>query len=434
MKGKKRFLPVLLAVAMAAGLLAGCSGQKNMIYESEEEGAGPQVSLTFFGFKEEALNVIAIEEALHSYMDLYPEVSISYDGIKSPNYFDVLEKRIATGNEDDIIMVDHQRVLELGRQGKLADLSELSTLEDFSELAESQMWATGELLYVPTSISAFGLYCNRDLLKAHGQKIPEDLEEFRAVCDYFVSAGITPIVANNDISLKTVAIAKAMLPVYQSEDTDGEFRRFNSGEADLAEAFRPGFELVEEMLKRGWVDAQEAGVTAKTKDDLALFAKGERPFMLTGAWAVPRLRELAPEFDFEVRPYPLLEDGSVLVINVDTRVSVSAASPHVEEAKRFVEYLTQKDVMWKFVESQSSFSPLKENRLSGDRAVQAIGPYLTNGRSVLGSDDNLQFPIWDITRKCVVEMLEGGNAQSAVQSMREQMEVWKAAGMGGGAQ
>ena len=68
--------------------------------------------------------------------------------------------------------------------------------------------------------------------------------------------------------------------------------------------------------------------------------------MLTGAWAVPRLRELKPGFDFDVRPYPILPDGSVLVVNVDTRISVNAESPHLQEAKAFVEYLTCSDVMW----------------------------------------------------------------------------------------
>mgnify|MGYP003251071539 CR=1 FL=1 len=415
-----------LAAALLLGVLSGCGGRQgeNIVFDSALEDAGSETHLTFFGFKYEALNVMAIEDALHRYMDTYPEVSISYDGIKSPAYFDVLEKRLATGNEDDVFMVDHERVLELGNQGKLADLSGLSTLDSFSELAKSQMNADGKVYYVPTSISAFGLYCNLDLLKQHGQTVPETLPELQAVCDYFVSEGIIPIVANNDISLKTVAIAKAMLPIYQSGHTAEDIARFNSGQADLAQALRPGFALVEQMLDQGWIDADEALQTAKTKDDLALFAKGDRPFMLTGAWAVSRLRDLEPGFQFEVRPYPILEDGSVLVINVDTRISVNADSPNVEQAKQFAEFMTQKDVMWEFVESQSSFSPLEENRLAKDKAIQSIGPYLNNGRSVLGSDDNLHFPIWDMTRQCVVELLEGGDADSATTLLDAQIAKW----------
>ncbi|WP_262397671.1 ABC transporter substrate-binding protein [Zongyangia hominis] len=388
----------MVGLGLCLGLLfslAGCAGEpgRNIVIEKDPLAAS-QAKLTFFGYKYEALNVTAIEDSLHRFMDSHPEITISYDGIKSPEYFDVLEKRMATGNGNDIFMVDHARMLELGRRGKLADLSDLSTLENFSDLARSQMGADGTIDYVPTSISAFGLYCNLDLLKKHGQKVPENLSELEAVCDYFVGKGITPIVANNDISLKTVAIAKSLLPIYQHEDPSALLAQFNNGTADLAETLRPGFALVEQMLARGWIDSEEALATAKTKDDLTLFAGGERPFMLTGAWAVPRVRDLAPKLDFTVQPYPILEDGSVLVINVDTRVSINADSAHVKEAKQFLEYITQPDAMWKFVNSQSSFSPLKENRLAEDKAVQPIGPYLSNGRSVLGSDDNLQIPIY----------------------------------------
>lgn len=424
---KRSLLAGALTVALAASLLCGCTEKQNIVFQEDEAQGAPQTSLTFFGFKYEALNVVAIEEALHGYMDAYPDVNISYDGIKSPQYYEVLGKRLATGNGDDIFMVDHERVLELRGQGKLADLSDLSTLDNFSALAKSQMAADGTIDYLPTSISAFGLYCNLDLLAAHKQKVPENLAELEAVCDYFAAQGITPIVANNDISLKTVAIAKALLPLYRQDDPAGAVARLNGDPNALAEALRPGFALVEEMLRRGWVDREEALATAKTKDDLVLFAKGERPFMLTGAWAVPRLRDLEPGFAFEVHPYPILDEGSVLVINVDTRISVNAESPHLAEAKQFVEYLTQPDVLWEFVESQSSFSPLAENRLSDDRAIQSLGPYLTNGYSVLGSDDNFNVPIWDLTRQCVVGMLEGDDAQAAVSRLREQMASWQGA-------
>lgn len=423
---KKRLIWGALSAVMVTAFTAGCSGrqEKNIVFNYAQKEEQPQTNLSFFGYKYEALNVMAIEDALHGFMDEYPDISITYDGIKGVEYYDVLDKRIATGNGDDIIMVDHERVLELGEQGKLADLSGISTLGNFSDLALSQIDAGGEVYYLPTSISAFGLYCNLDLLKEHGREIPENMEEFEAVCDYFVSQDIIPIIANNDISLKTAAIAKAMFPFYQKGDVTEDLERFNSGEADLAEAFRPGFELVEQMLEHGWINREEALNTAKTKDDLVQFAKGENPFMLTGAWAVTRVRDLSPEFEFEVTPYPFMEDGSALVINIDTRVSVNADSPHQEEAKKFVEYLTRSDVMWEFVDSQSSFSPLAENRLAEDEAIQSIGPYLTNGRSVIGADDNLNFPIWEISRQCVVGMLEGDDADSAVLRMRKQMDEW----------
>lgn len=425
---RKRIIPYILVLFITAGTLAACGGRggENIVFNGGAEESDPQISLTFFGFKYEALNVMAIEHTLHQFMDEYPDITISYDGIKSPEYYEVLEKRLSTGNGDDIFMIDHERMLELSEQGRLADLSDLSTLDNFSDLAKSQMSAQGNIDYLPTSISAFGLYCNLDLLKEHGQKIPENEGELEAVCDYFVSKGITPIIANNDISLKTIAIAKSMLPIYQQEDPKAALARFNSGQDNLAKTFLPGFELVARMLEKGWVDASEALDTAKTKDDLALFSQGERPFMLTGAWAVPRVRDLNPDLHFEVHPYPILDDGSVLVINIDTRVSVNADSPNLEEAKKFVEYLTQNDPMWEFVNSQSSFSPLKENRLAEDKAILSLGPYLSNGYSVIGSDDNLTCPIWDISRKCILGMLKGDSAAQAAAHMETLIAEWTA--------
>ena len=48
--------------------------------------------------------------------------------------------------------------------------------------------------------------------------------------------------------------------------------------------------------------------------------------MLTGGWAADRVKAMAPELRFTVVPYPVLEQGSVLVINADTRIAVNEDS------------------------------------------------------------------------------------------------------------
>ena len=160
-------------------LLTGCSRQNTTTYEPEiTQASSAETKLTFFGYKYEALNVAAIEDSLQSYMQQHNRVSITYESIKGTDYYEILEKRIDTHNGDDIFMVDQASMLELEKKGALADLSDLSTLDNFSDLVKHQMQANGPLNYVPTSISAFGLYCNEDLLKQHKQKIPENLDEF----------------------------------------------------------------------------------------------------------------------------------------------------------------------------------------------------------------------------------------------------------------
>ena len=235
-----------------------------------------------------------------------------------------------------------------------------------------------------------------------------------AVCEVFAEKDITPIVANNDISLKTLAISRGMFEVYKDGGSEKALEQMNADPSLLAEAMRPGFEMVHLFIDRGYVDAGRTLKTEKTKDDLADFATGSYPFMLTGAWASPRVAALNPGLNYKVYPYPAQEDGSVLVTNVDTRVAVNARGAHVEEAKKFLEYLTQKDVMWEFVDSQSSFSPLEDNRLSSDPAVQPLNAYMTNGRSILGTDSNLKYPIWDLSKESVRGLLKGQSVEEVL--------------------
>lgn len=422
----RRLCLLLLLVFMISLFGSGCSSSKNVLYTADPaKNTAEDMTLTFFGFKYEALNVLAIEKALHSFMAANPQISIAYEGIKGRDYYAALDKRLATGNGDDIFMVDQATLLSLDKSNQLADLSDLATVDRFNSLIKSQMYSGDKLYAIPTSISAFGLYCNLDLLQEHQQQVPTTWPEFTAVCDYFVSQGITPIVANNDISLKTIVLARGLYPIYQGQDPAAALKHFNDGEANLAQALRPGFGLVEQMLQSGYIDRALTLETEKTKDDLTQFAQGQSPFMLTGAWAAPRLRELEPDFTFAIYPYPVLNDGSVLVINLDTRISVNAQSPHVAEAKAFVEFLTQPDVLWEFVNSQCSFSPLDDNRLADDESVQPLGPYLASGHSVLGADDNLHYPIWELSRQCTVKMLEGASAGEAAAYLDQQLILWR---------
>lgn len=398
---------LLAVLLLLPAHLSGCQSAEDQNYTVPDTESAETVTLKIFGNKNEALNVMVIENILKAYMEENPGINITYESVKGNDYFDVLEKRVKSGNGDDIFMLNHDTTLELMKTGDLADLSDLSTLPDFSLGVCDQMEIDGMVPFVPTSLSAFGLYCNLDLLKAYNVAVPETYEEFLAACDTFVEKDKTPIVANNDISLKTLAISRGMFDVYQDENADKLLEQMNADPSLLAQYMRPGFEMVELFIDRGYVDAGRTLETEKTKDDLDDFVTGQYPFMLTGAWASPRVEAMNPDFSYKVYPYPVQADGSVLVTNVDTRVAVNAKGTHVEEAKKFLEYLTQKDVMWEFVDGQSSFSPLSDKRLPSDPAVQPLSSYMTNGRSVLGADSNLEYPIWDLSRECVRQLLKG---------------------------
>lgn len=394
----------ILSAALFA--LGGCGGQNPVV--NYPDSPGNSTTITFFGNKYEPENVTVIESILSGFMEENPGIRVSYESLKGNDYYDALKKRMATGKGDDVFMVNHDVLLELEAKGQVADLSGLSTLSDYTDRMRSQMEEDeGKVYWMPTTVSVFGLYCNIDLLKEHRQGIPRNLGEWQATCAYFVSKGITPIIANNDISLKTLAIGKSFFAVYQENRQKELFDRLNRGDGRLSEFLAPGFALAANFIEKGYVDAEKALETQKTSGDLQAFLEGRSPFMLTGAWAAGRVKAMQPSFAFQVEPLPLLEDGALLVINADTRLSVNANSAHPEAAMKFVEYFTQAKNIQIFADQQSSFSPLKGGSPSSVEEIRPLTACYQAGRTVIGTDGLLNLPIWELTAEASQKLLSG---------------------------
>lgn len=401
-----RMKTAALLLALPA-VLSGCGPRSTVTNIETDESHDRQVVLSFFGNKYEAENVVVIEQILDRFMEENPDIKITYESLKGAEYYDALKKRMDSGVGDDIFMVNHDTVLEFMDKGYLENLSDLESISGFSGQALSQMRESDGIYFVPTSMSAFGLYCNLDMLEEHGQEIPEDLDGFRQVCGYFTDRGITPIVANNDISIKTMAMAKSIFPIYGAHTEEQVFGRMNAGQDLPSTYYEDGFRMMEEFCGEGYIDAAEALATKKTSDDLELFAKGDRPFLITGAWAAGRVKKMNPGLRFEVHPYPVQEDGAVLVMNADTRLSVNRAGSHVDEARRFVEYFTRPENIGAFIDNQASFSPLNEPYKPAMKEIEPLAGYLSNGRSMFGSDNKLELPIWSMTEEASFRLLSG---------------------------
>lgn len=180
-----------------------------------------------------------------------PDVQVTYESLKGNDYFEALSKRMASGRGDDVMMVNHDAVLLLSEAGQLADLSGLESIDRFSDSVLGQMRGEdGAIYWVPTTVSAFGLYCNLDLLKAQQLEVPRTLAEWLDACERFRRAGILPLIINDDISLKTLAIGLGFWDVYAAGRQAETFGRINSGEERLSSYLRPASPLRRSSLKR----------------------------------------------------------------------------------------------------------------------------------------------------------------------------------------
>ncbi len=119
--------------------------------------------------------------------------------------------------------------------------------------------------------------------------------------------------------------------------------------------------------------------------------------------------------------YPVLEDGCVLVINPDVRLSVAAESENLALAQDFVAYFLQEENITRFANSQASFSPLLGDYRPNLREVQPIVASYRNDTLVLASDSGLNIPIWGIAEETARDLLSGQDLTTALQQMDEQV-------------
>lgn len=410
----------LLAALICVALCSGCSVGRVIVFEEERSAAE---RITFFGNKYEAENVAVIEEILAGFMKENTGLEVTYESLKGAQYYDALNKRALHDKADDVFMVDHDAALRLRKEGVLADLTKIAGSADYNaQMIEQMTDDDGIVRWLPTTVSAFGLYCNVDLLKSRGLSAPRDLGEWRAACEIFAADGVTPIVANNDISIKTLAIGIGFGDVYESGRQREVFGRLNAGEEELSGYLRSGFALAAEFCEKGYIDAELALNTQKTSDDLTQFAAGKAPFMLTGAWAAKRVKAIAPALGFTIVPLPVKANGGVLVVNPDTRIAVNARSPKAAAAEKFVEFFIRQDNIEKFTDEQSSFSPLRGGRHGSVGEIKPLTEYYNAGKTlVIGADEKLNFGIWDITAAAAKKLLGGAGLDAVMKDMDAQV-------------
>lgn len=417
MNGCKRVLSIILISV----ILTGCSQRSSeiMLIENEPSMEQEHMFLSVYGYKADARNLTAIEKILNQFMEQNPDIIVTYEGVKGIDYWKALERRAEANVLDDVFMVDHDRVMDMADKGKLADLSSLSTIENYQDRMKEQfIREDGSVYFLPICISLYGLYINYSLLEAHGQKVPENWSDFMEVCNYFAAKGITPVIANNYASLRKLIAAKSLYSVYQ-QDTASAIKEFNREPAKLANTLRPGIEMVEEMIDRKWIDCAEVLETEQISDDLQLFVDGNRPFMVTGGWAAARVQDMGPDFSYGVHPFPILDEGSVLVIEGNTCISVNAGSEHLEEVMRLIECITQPDSIWEYCDSQSSYTPLQDDRMPADRTILPAAECFERGRIVIGSDFRLDLPLDASLSEITRQMLKGMPADKAVAQLKQ---------------
>lgn len=354
------------------------------------------------------------------FVELYhQQVYIDYEGSE---YYaneglssrELLEKRLESTSPDDMFIISAEDVMAYEKKGYWMDLSEMEFVENLSEAARYQSTYQGKVFSVPLTITGFGFYWNVSLLKEHGLRVPGNREEFMAVCQKLKSKGILPYGANKGYALTVPAMAVGLSKLYGSPDQEARIDALNSGEAQISTYMREGYEFLEEMIEKGYMDPQQALDTVPKKEDLEMFREGRCAFICIDMGVIDE-----KELDFEQKHtgLPLLEDGSVVVYGAGSRLSVNPASKHLDTVLKFTEMVGTREALDESAAWQRQMSSAKDSQLAIPNSQKKMFDLLLQPGQIPNQDFALYFNTWENIRDRGRELCGGASVEQVCEEL-----------------
>lgn len=253
-----------------------------------------------------------------------------------------------------------QFVVDSGRLAPIDDLWNENNLDEVvpASIAEGATIYNGERYLIPFGYHYAGFFYNPHVMEEVGiSEFPATWEEFLAMCDTLLEAGVTPIALGSlnrwpaqfwfdYLLLRTAGPEyRAALMAGEASYTDAEVQRVMELWKELVDA---GY-FVPDANAYDWTDAADQ------------VANGEAAMTLMGTWITGYWNSngLVPAEDYDFFPFPAIDEGvPVAVVGPVDGFVMSANAAHPNSARTLLLYLltnTEAQAIWAV--GQGALSP-----------------------------------------------------------------------------
>ena len=344
-------------------------------------------------------------------------VSVGYITYTAGNYqdktYDDVALDRARNNMDDIYLLNPDVIKTLGEEGRLMDLSGLSCAENLRDVVKTANTINGKLVAIPQEVVAYGLFINKDMFDRYHLELPETPEDFLKCCSVFKENGIETPVGANRWWLETFVLALAYADLYNGGNTEAEIAALNSGESKYSDYMRPGFEFLQEMISRGYIDAEKALVSEAIEGEGADFLAGKTPIVMA-YWGAANTNTAYgnPNFNMLVIGFPSSR-GQMPVMPM-TGFGVGANAEHAEDAMRVMDVILSDEALRVYAETNKVISPSKNVEVECIPALKPLNDRIQENVYVLGANANMKLEQWGNTCLIVRKLLNGATVDECM--------------------
>ncbi len=429
-KGKLRSLSAACLPLVMVFVLAACGSKrepgKNLIEDKDEN----ERIVNFFSPMEKTnpdaenvarsasdLTIAMAEEKLG--------VTIAYITYTAEDYqdrtYDEVSLDRVRNNMDDFYLLNTDTILALGGEGKLMDLSSLDSAENLREVVKTANTVEGKLVAIPQEVVAYGLFINKDMFDQYHLEVPETPEDFLECCRVFKENGVETPIGANRWWLETFVFAQAYADLYNGEDTDSEIAALNSGKVKYSDYMRPGFEFLQELIARGYIDAGKAAVSEAIEAEGPDFLAQKTPIVMA-YWSAANTETAYGKTDFEMQVIGFPSSRGQMPVISMTGYAVGVGAEHAEDAMETLNILVSDEALQTYAEKNRVISPSKNVEVDCVPALEPLNNKIKENVYVLGSNAGMKVEQWGNTCQIVRKLLEGASVDECMEAFDKLQE------------
>ncbi len=362
----------------------------------------------------------------------YPNIEVVFEPAAPTEYNAALQAKLDGGTAGDLITCrPFDLSLDLFKQGHLVSLNDLPGIEHFGSVARSA-WITddgSDVFCVPMASVIHGFLYNVDAFNEVGVEEPATEQEFLDALQAIKDDGLY-----QPLAMGTVDLWESATMGYQNIGPNywkGEEGRLGLIEGTIGYD-ENGFLEAFEALAR-WQPYMPEGYQAVTyPDSQNLFAFGVAVVFPAGSWDIGTFRNM--DLDFEMGAFkPSVPEGNeecYISDHVDIAMGVNADSPHVEEAKIFLEWMTTAEFAELYSNQLPGFFTLSDHSITlEDPIAQEFLDWRNECNSTIRSayqilsrgEPNNELDLWNYS----AQVLNGDvSPEEAATKVQEGLEAW----------
>ena len=342
------------------------------------------------------------------------------ENYQEKTYDDVCLDRVRN-NMDDLYLLNPDTIQILGSEDLLLDLSVLDSAKNLRDVVKTANTVNGKLVAIPQEVVAYGLFLNQDMFDEYNLALPNTPEEFMECCRVFKENGIETPIGANRWWLENFVFAQAYADLYNGDDTEALIEALNKGEAKYSDYMRPGFEYLNELIDKGYIDAKTAYTYEAIEGEGPDFLAQKTPIVMA-YWAAANSDTAYgnPDFNLQVIGFPS-KLGPMPVVSM-TGYAIGSEAEHLDDTVAVLDTILSDEALQLYTETNKVISPSKNVEVKCIDALKPLNDRINDNVYVLGSNAGMNVEQWGNTCLIVRDLLNGATVDECMEAFDKLQE------------